>query len=194
MLTSRDKIESMLWKYAINIGTAIFAAAIAPAVAFSLIGLHLGGISFVFLIALAHAVVLGLPIYLISSRKRKLTWFISTFAGFVIGSIPAAILLFPYTPNRNRNAYSNGEATIIDGIPTLYGWFEYATVIFLYFGLHGAIGGFTFWLILKSLSKPNSTNKQYFSYVSLQVILPLVVATIAIAILMSQVITDLIYS
>lgn len=173
---------------AINVGTAVLVAAVVPAMAFGLISLSLTIIYSAFLIALAHATLLGLPIYLILSRKRKLTCLISTFAGFIIGCIPAAILFFPYRHSPHFYSSSNGVETFVDGIPTLHGWIQYATFV-SYLGLFGVLGGFAFWLTLKGLDRSNSTQKQTLPLTSPQIFFPLVVVITSITISMLPIIT-----
>lgn len=148
----------MFWKRAINIGTAILAAAIVPVIVFGMLaGPHPETITvslfLAFPVALLHAAVLGLPIYLLLSRKRKLTCVISTIAGFIIGSIPAAIWFSPYENNDS--------------------------VLVLYAGLFGILGGYTFWLTLHFLSRLNSSEKWYLSFLSSRDIIGSLVAVTA---------------
>ena len=145
-------------KHAVNVGVAVLAAAIVPVVVF---GMRLGpypetitlSLFLAFPLTFLHAAVLGLPIYLLLSRKRKLTCIISTFAGFIIGCVPAAIWFFPY---------EHDNSTLV-----------------LYAGLYGILGGYAFWLTLHSLSKSNSSEKWYLSLISPHNIIGSLVAVIA---------------
>ena len=174
MPAGRDKIESMFWKRTINIGTAVLAAAITPAVTSVLFSLpsisylSLLFINIIFLFALAHAAILGLPTYLILSPKRKLTCTISTFAGLIIGGVPMTFIYFSDLPD---------HLGMIAGA-----------------AFYGALGGFAFWLTLHILDKPDSITKHRFSFVSLQTIFPLAVVLASISILMIPNIIDLIWT
>lgn len=178
-------------KHKIYIGTAVLASAIVPALALALLGLRisdLNAITFAFFIALAHAIIFGLPAYLIISRKKKITWYISIFAGFVIGCIVPAIIFFPYTPGQNYNAFVNGKETIINGIPTFYGWLNYAKFT-AGSGFFGVLGGLSFWLTLKILNKQNSDVANSRISISPYTIIPLAILITSITIVMLPIIT-----
>jgi len=162
---SKHKIEGMLWKRAINIGTAVLAAAATPAVTYGLLNFFLGSYFYllityaVFIFALAHAAILGLPIYLILSQKRELTRAISIFAGFIVGSVPMTLISLP-DPIESDQMAVIGSAAIL-----------------------GALGGFVFWLTLHILGKPDSATRHNSPFISLQTIFPLVLVITSIAIL-----------
>jgi hypothetical protein len=102
-----------------------------------------------FLVAFAHAVVLGLPLFLFFRSKSRVGIVACALGGFVIGAVgPAALGLLGLFGNASYNAWSGGRATVVNGIPTLLGWAEYAQSLG-FFGLIGLAGGLTFWLIMR---------------------------------------------
>jgi hypothetical protein len=129
----------------IRIISAMLAAAVAAAILYSLFfliwGYYLGanshdlfditrykGLAFmVFITALPHAVILGLPAYLILRRLNLVNWLSSLIVGFLIGYLPVTYWL-------------TDEITW-NGISTEYAKLE--------FGLCGAVGGLAAWLILR---------------------------------------------
>lgn len=114
----------------LKVVAALLAAAIMPAV---VAGISARSIDFgviVFLIALVHLVVLGIPVYLIGWITKTISLWSTLVAAFVIGAGPSTILLwlwpeYPYSP---KNAFEI---------------FRFVSMT----GFFGAIGGLTFWLI-----------------------------------------------
>jgi hypothetical protein len=124
--------------------TAIFSAAAAAFLA-GLLAQNLLLVVFAFLVASAHAVLLGLPLAIAFRSRGWINVLTSTGAGFVIGALPVPLLAFLSPPEA---ASINGIPTVIDGSHTLAGLSS--TAIFAaQFGLLGTIGGFVFWLVLK---------------------------------------------
>ncbi|MBB5866597.1 hypothetical protein [Xanthomonas sp. 3058] len=87
--------------------TAFLAAALAPALAFVFAGMALNGkalrggedvisflalIGFCMIFAIAHAVILGLPVSLWLVRTNKFVLRSMLVAGFIVGSLPSALL------------------------------------------------------------------------------------------------------
>ena len=94
-------------------------------------------------IALFHAFVFGLPIYMALRRRWPLRWWNATLGGFLVSSLPLTMLSLP----------SLLTATgVPDGLPvTLYGpplWWRLVLAI-VEAGLPGLVGGLTFWLVLR---------------------------------------------
>jgi len=102
-----------------------------------------------FLVALAHAIVFGLPLFLFLRSKSCVGIIACALGGFIVGAAgPAALGLLSMFGNSSYNAWSGGSATIVSGVPTLAGWLQYAqTVGFM--GLIGLCGGLTFWLTMR---------------------------------------------
>jgi len=62
-----------------------------------------------------------------------------------------------------QNASSGGKPTVINGVPTLAGWLEFAYAVGFY-GLFGVAGGLTFWVAMRLsgqiAGKPNKPEAQ----------------------------------
>jgi hypothetical protein len=101
-----------------------------------------------FLVALAHAVVLGLPLFLFLRSKSSVGIIACALGGFIVGAVGPVVLGLLSLFGSSYNAWSGGRATVVNGVPTLLGWAEYAqSVGFL--GLIGLAGGLTFWLTMR---------------------------------------------
>ena len=107
------------------------------------------------LVAGAHAIALGLPIYFLVRHFWKINYIISALAGFVVGFIPLAIYSWPL---RNLDSKSssmvNGEWLKIDGEVTYQGWVSYFQGNFTFAGL-GLLAAVSFWYALSKLNHPN---------------------------------------
>ena len=91
-----------------------------------------------FAVALAHAVVLGLPAFLILRRRGLTRWWISLASGFAVGALPYAVLSLPWeAPAR--------ELVAAHIVPP-FAWTHYAAVT-SGLGLLGAACGFAAWLV-----------------------------------------------
>ena len=102
-----------------------------------------------FLVALANAVILGLPLFLFLRSKSRVGIVACTLGGFVVGAVgPAVLGLLGMLGGGSYNAWSGGRATVVNGVPTLLGWAEYAQSVG-FFGLIGLAGGLTFWLTMR---------------------------------------------
>lgn len=138
-----------------NIAVAVLSAALVPVFVASILGspskLNAIYISYVFVVALTHAVVLGLPLFLIADRKGWVNWLSCILVGFVIGGVPAGVLFWP---SSNADFVSiDGVPVTVDGVTTLAGWIIYLGGIVVKFGILGAAGGLGFWLVVKWDSK-----------------------------------------
>ena len=104
--------------------------------------------AFTFAIALGHAVLLGLPIFLIFQSRGWGSLAASVVLGFVIGAVPAAILSFPASDfSLFASAWAGGRPTQSVGLNTAALWADYVLPL-IYFGLLGALGGIAFWTVL----------------------------------------------
>jgi hypothetical protein len=70
-----------------------------------------------YLIAIAHTLILGLPAFLLGLRLHAIAWWSCILVGFVIGGLPIAI------------------------------WMRGGWLVFIPYGLCGAISGLGFWLL-----------------------------------------------
>ncbi|MFZ0424457.1 MAG: hypothetical protein WAL80_16395 [Xanthobacteraceae bacterium] len=101
-----------------------------------------------FIVALAHAVILGLPLFFILRSKFPIGSVSCALGGFIVGSAPTAVLAL-ISMIGLQSASTGGKATVINGLPTLAGWIEYAVTVGS-MGLFGLAGGLTFWLVLRA--------------------------------------------
>tara|TARA_R110002096_G_scaffold252675_1_gene445550 strand:+ start:340 stop:1302 length:963 start_codon:yes stop_codon:yes gene_type:complete len=157
--------------------SALVFSALVPALIFSALSANFKLFSAAFIVALGHSILLGLPCYLAIKRKSQLNWIISMSFGFVIGWIPMALFMWPYSPGENFNSWIGETQTIVNGIPTALGWIEYfkSTVVY---GILGATGGLFFWLTLSFYSKLlNNQGKRFLTY-----LIPLFALIICVAI------------
>jgi hypothetical protein len=74
-----------------------------------------------FLVALAHAIVLGLPLFLFLRAKSRVGIVACAFGGFVVGAAGPAVLGLLGLFGGSYNAWSGGRATVVNGVPTLLG-------------------------------------------------------------------------
>jgi hypothetical protein len=100
-----------------------------------------------FIAALAHALILGLPLYLLLRSLHRLGIVSCALAGFVIGAAPFGILDL-ISMVGVQNASTAAKPTVVNGVPTLAGWVEYAYAVG-FMGLLGLAGGVTFWAAMR---------------------------------------------
>jgi len=79
-----------------------------------------------FVIALVHAVVLGLPAYFLLRPLWRAGWAVAAIAGFVIGALPTALFILPSVGLTNGGLWT----------PLLA-------------GLCGFLGGSTFYAVIR---------------------------------------------
>lgn len=104
-----------------------------------------------FVVALAHAVLLGLPAYFLVKKLRILNWWISLICSFIIGAVPFAIISWP--SHMGQSYWADGVAYEIKGVVTTAGWFQYIYG-FCGSGFLGMLGGFSAWLVWRYLPFP----------------------------------------
>ncbi|WP_300300411.1 hypothetical protein [Ferrovibrio sp.] len=129
---------------------ALLASTIVPTIAASVFfDLYLvsGIAAFAFAVAFSHAVLLGIPLFLLVQARGLFNFFSAVAGGFLIGILPLGILIFPINISGGSSSI-DGVLMISDGLPTYAGWMGYFETI-LISGLFGALGGFAFWLTLK---------------------------------------------
>jgi hypothetical protein len=71
---------------------SLFAATAAPALLFAVLTRSTAAFVIAFVIALPHALVLGLPLFLLLRAKRYVNAVSSIAGGFVVGVFPCAVL------------------------------------------------------------------------------------------------------
>jgi hypothetical protein len=154
------RYPKMPWRQFLALLAAAFLGALASAALVSVLTLsrieerwNIGVVSeilvftkLIFLVTLAHALVLGLPGYFLL-RSRCLIGIVSCGgAGFAIGATPfGAMALFSMLVTQDSS--SGGKATVINHVPTVAGWIEYVSSVG-YIGLLGLFGGVTFGIVI----------------------------------------------
>ena len=104
--------------------------------------------AFTFAIALGHALLLGLPLFLVFRSKGWINVMSCVVFGFAVGATPAGVLTWPmHHPEPHTSASVDGVPTIINRVITAAGWVSYVKPL-IYFGSLGALGGFAFWVAL----------------------------------------------
>jgi hypothetical protein len=102
--------------------------------------------AFTFAIAFGHAVLLGLPLFLVFRLKGWVNVMSCVALGFAVGAVPASVLTLPVEhPEFHTSASVDGVPTSISGVITSTGWFSDVKPP-IYFGSLGALGGFAFWV------------------------------------------------
>ncbi|HXP03339.1 MAG TPA: hypothetical protein VN808_04400 [Stellaceae bacterium] len=118
-------------------------------------GIDPGDLSFswavTFIVALAHAVVLGLPAYLLLRWRGWTRWWTSLVCGFAIGSVPFAIYFSPFD-NAASFSQAGDKVLIENGVTTLAGWIDFAESVGG-LGLLGMAGGIAAWLTWYGLGR-----------------------------------------
>jgi hypothetical protein len=98
-------------------------------------------------VAVAHATLLGLPLFLFLRKRGWANAPSSACAGFVISAVPLGAIAWPRPPPGSR-ASVNGIPTVVDGATTLAGWLYHGKLLVL-LGLIGALSGVVFWSTLR---------------------------------------------
>ena len=134
--------------------TAFLFAGLAPALVMAALWqtAEIAPLAFVFTfgIALAHAVLFGLPLFLVFRSKGWINILTCVVFGFAVGAVPDGVLTWPMQhavlyASSSRSV--DGVSTIIDGVITAAGWVSYVKPV-IYCGLFGALGGFAFCVAL----------------------------------------------
>jgi hypothetical protein len=151
LMTWRDagRLQSVF-----STATAFVFSALAPAAVMTAIWSdpRVAPMVFVFtlVIALSHAVLLGLPIFSILQSRGWIGITACVVLGFAIGAVPAGILTFPVSGfARYASAWAGGTPTASNGLNTAAIWVSYIKPL-MYLGLLGALGGLIFWVVLMS--------------------------------------------
>jgi hypothetical protein len=148
-----------------------------------------------FIVALLHAVMLGLPLFLVLRARFSVGVVACALGGFGIGAIGIALLgLFGMFGNGSYNASTGGVPTIVNGVPTLAGLLEYAVGVGE-MGLIGLVGGLIFWLAMRLSGQLTSQPSAEEPYSEKLPGIPRIVAASAIistcaALILPSVVTD----
>ncbi len=101
-----------------------------------------------FMAALAHALIFGLPLYFFIRSTHRFGFVSCVLAGFLVGAVPVGILGLS-SMFMLQSASSGATPTVVNGVPTLAGWIEYAYLVGST-GLFGVAGGLTFWVAMRA--------------------------------------------
>jgi hypothetical protein len=139
-----------------------FVAALSSLLSIALISLLLfqavNMMIVVILIGAAHIVLLGIPAFLILNWVGKIRWWTSILAGYVCGAVPTAyttriLVLGSPGSNSSHGSGDNKVITMVDGVATTAGWFDYI-LAFSLMGLFGAFAALVFWAVWTGLKAP----------------------------------------
>ena len=138
------------WDEIAGVATALLFAGLTPALVMAALWytakIARTAFAFTFAIALSHAVLLGLPLFLVFRSKGWINVMTCVVLGFAVGAVPAAILSWPMQhPELHTSVSVDGVPAIINGVITAAGWVSYVQPL-IYFGSFGALGGFAFWV------------------------------------------------
>ncbi len=102
------------------------------------------------LVGVSVSAILGLPIYLVLSRMKAVSYVVSALAGFCIGAIPIALLLWPGGVESSvLFTSSGGVVTSFNGIATSAGWQNYWLAVVAIGGVGAASGAVFHAVILR---------------------------------------------
>lgn len=132
--------------------SSLAAAALVPAGIAGLLAMNSGLAILVFVVAMAHAVVLGLPAALVLLRKGRESALTALVAGFLIGALPLGLFFALSQPADFSSV--GGVPTSVQGIRTASGWIGIVQTAAT-LGVLGAIGGLSAWLCWK-LTRQNA--------------------------------------
>jgi hypothetical protein len=146
--------EEMRMQQIAGAATAFLFASLAPALVMASFWYtaKIASTAFVltFAIAMVHAVLVGLPLFLACRSKAWINVMSCVAFGFVVGAAPTGVLTWPMQhPELHASVAVDGVPTLISGIITAAGWGSYVKPL-IYFGSFGALGGFAFWAALMS--------------------------------------------
>jgi hypothetical protein len=134
-------------RYFACVGAALLCACLVPACAMAALRspAEIASSAFVITFGMAsgHAVLLGLPLFLIFRSTDRVNATTCVVVGFAIGSAPVAVLSWPTQHRQSTAALS----TMTDAAVLIAGWVNYLTPP-MHFGVFGALGGAVFWLVL----------------------------------------------
>jgi hypothetical protein len=100
-----------------------------------------------FVVALARALVLGFPLFLVlRSIRGQVGAALCLLGGFLVGAVPTGLFVLSSVieMSSHQSESIGGKATVIDGVTTLAGWIGHAESVG-FWGLLGIAGGLSFW-------------------------------------------------
>ncbi len=143
----RDRMQQIA-----GVATAVLCAGLAPALVVAALW-HTAEVApiafvFTFVIALAHAGLPGLLLFLVLQSKGRVNVVTCVVVGFAVGAVPDGVLTWPMRHAAYTTSASvEGMSTIIDRVFTAAEWVSYMKPV-IYCGSLGALGGLAFWAAL----------------------------------------------
>lgn len=127
---------------------AVCAAAVLPAIPALAVHPVLGIAIFMtaFFVAAGHAVVFGLPLYFLLSRRGRLGAAEALFGGLAVGALPSLALVSVMDLSSGALL---GDPELLTGLGQQPGYL----VMPLVFGGCGLVGGLAFWLVVRAYSE-----------------------------------------
>ncbi len=148
-----EPVRRQAWVAIIAHVAAIFFAAFVPAIAFgALQGFDYQGRGLAyaaFVVAMAHALLFGLPAYLTLRTRLKPRIISSGLVGFCVGALPVSVLLLA------TGVWSPGSSSSVGGVPTMVDGHVTGAGLIGYLGIAmgagglGALGGLAFGIVLR---------------------------------------------
>jgi hypothetical protein len=156
----RTKTKHLLGQALVHLAALVVATGAAAAAITFFTG-EMKAYPFAFVVILVPAAILGIPTYLAIRDANRVNWKSAVVAGFVVGAIIPAIMIFS-GPSADQ-ASIGSVATVVDGSYTVAGWRQ--NVMFVGgLGLLGSFGALTFWFSIKYLrstkNSPQGTASQ----------------------------------
>ncbi|MCA1454612.1 hypothetical protein I6F35_15485 [Bradyrhizobium sp. BRP22] len=153
-LTGQTRRTALWVQRMASAALAFFASALAPALVMTAIwrDTRLAPMVFAFtlIIALSHAVLIGLSIFLVCLWRRRMDIGSCVFLGSLIGVVPAGILTFPAQHVEfHASAWHSSMPIVVNELLRSAISGSYIEPL-AYCGLLGALGGFVFWTVLIS--------------------------------------------
>lgn len=97
--------------------------------------------------SVAFVFLLGLPAYFFLRWLKLVRLWSTLTTGFMLAAVPMAMFTWPLKyPELKASASVNGVQTMIDGVPTMAGWFQFIQGV-AFVGACGLVGALAFWLV-----------------------------------------------
>jgi hypothetical protein len=104
------------------------------------------------IVALGHAFILGLPLFLVLRLRHRAGIIACAVGGFVVGAVPLGAVALMSLLSLD-SASTGGHPTVVNGVPTLAGLIEFAGTVG-WMGLIGLAGGLTFFAAIRVSGEP----------------------------------------
>jgi hypothetical protein len=115
---------------------------------------------YVVVFAATFVLVLGVPAFFLLRRFGRATWLPVGFAGFLSAGIPAAVFAWPgHAGSWNGTWHGLYVDFVRDGVPTLYGWLNFAEGVGM-FGSHGLVGGLAFLAVWRRCGRDSAASQR----------------------------------